>query len=155
LVGCGGRGDWVLRRRGHDLERRRRRRLGWAARSIVLQVALLLVATQRLLARIQTLLPLVAGTAAMAGLATLLTCVGIGADDAEGLWQFTAISWILTALGYLLLPVLQRFSAAGGAPIAARVIAELDGVELVATRSPNGFDVRLAPGERLQLRRRG
>ncbi len=126
----------------------------WAARSIVVLVALLLVSTQRLLLRIESLLPLAAGTAVVAALATLLTCIGIGADDADGLWQLTAVLWILTALGYLLLPVLQRFTAAGGVPLAARVLAELDGVELVAVRSRNGLDVSLAPGERLQLRRR-
>ncbi len=35
-----------------------------------------------------------------------------------------------------------------------RVLDELDGVELVATRAGNGLDVRLARGERLILRRR-
>ena len=126
----------------------------WAARSIVVIVALLLVSTQRLLLRVASLLPLTVGTAAAAALATLLTCVGIGADSADGLWQLTAVLWILTVLGFLLLPVLQRFTAAGGVPLAARVLAELDGVELVAVHSRNGLDIRLAPGERLQLRRR-
>lgn len=126
----------------------------WTARSIVVLVALLLVSTQRLLLRIGTLVPLVIGTSTVAALATLLTCVGVGEDDADGLWQLTAIFWILTGLGYLLLPVLQRFSAAGGVTLAERVVAELDGVELVAVQSRSGLDVRLAPGERLQLRRR-
>ena len=127
----------------------------WAARSLVALAGLLLVSTQRLMLRTASLLPLFAGTAAAAALAVLLTCAGIGADNADGLWQLTAILWILTGLGYLLLPVLQRFAATGGAPLAARVLAELDGVELVAVQSPNGLDVRLAHGERLQLRRRG
>jgi hypothetical protein len=126
----------------------------WAVRSIVVLVAFLLVSTQRLLLRTAALLRLVAGTAAAAALATLLTCVGIGQDNADGLWQVTAIAWVLTGLGYLLLPVLQRFTTAGPVPLAARVLAELDGVELIAVRSRNGLDVRLAPEERLQLRRR-
>jgi uncharacterized membrane protein len=126
----------------------------WAARSIVLLLGLLLVSTQRLLLRTASLLPLFAGTTAAAALAVLLTCSGIGADDDKGLWQVTAIFWILTGLGYLLLPVLQRFAATGGTPLGARVLAELDGVELVAVQSHNGLDIRLARGERLQLRRR-
>ena len=127
----------------------------WAARAIVIQIAFLLVCTQRLLLRIPTLLPLVVATAGAAALATFLTCVGIGQDNADGLWQLTAILWILTGLGYLLLPVLQRFSAAGGTPATVRIIAELDGVELIATHSNDGLDVRLRPGERLALRRSG
>ena len=126
----------------------------WAARAIVIQVAFLLVVTQRLLLRVEAYRTLVAGTAATAALATLLTCVGIGQDNTDGLWQLTAILWILAVLGYLLLPVLQRFSTAGGVQAAARIVAELDDVQLVALRSSNGLDVRLAPGERLQLRRR-
>ena len=127
----------------------------WAARAIVVLVAVLLVSTQRLLLRGAALLPLFVATAAAAALAALLTCAGIGADGADGLWQLTAILWILAGLGYLLLPVLQRFTAAGGPPLSARVLDELDGVELVAVQSRTGLNVRLAPGERLELRRRG
>jgi hypothetical protein len=66
-----------------------------------------------------------------------------------------AVLWILTGLGYLLVPVLQRFTAAGRAPEETRLLAELDGVELVATRSVEAtFDPKLEPGERLLLRRR-
>jgi hypothetical protein len=126
----------------------------WSVRSIVGLVTLLLVTTQRILLRAPSLLWLFIGTAAAAALAMLLTWVGIGADDVAGLWQLTAVLWILTGLGYLLLPVLQRFTTAGGAPLEARVLATLDDVELVAVRSPNGLDLRLGRGERLQLRRR-
>ena len=63
------------------------------------------------------------------------------------------IFWILTGLGYLLLPVLQRFAAAGPPAAAGRVLAELDGVQLVATTAGT-IDPRLGPGERLELRRR-
>lgn len=126
----------------------------WAGRSIALLIALLLVSTQRLLLRVEALKGLVGATAVAAGLATFFTAVAIGGDGGgDGLWQAGAIFWIVTALGYLLLPVLQRFTAAGAAAAVGRVLAELDGVQLVATRS-GGIDPRLAPGERLQLRRR-
>jgi hypothetical protein len=66
--------------------------------------------------------------------------------------------WILALLGWLLLPVLQRFTSAGAPPEAIRVLASLGDVELVAVRGhPAGVDTvqaRLEPGERLALRRR-
>jgi hypothetical protein len=64
-----------------------------------------------------------------------------------------AILWILTALAYFLVPVLQRFTSAGEPETAERILAELDGVKLVATRSGDGVEPRLAPGEQLILRR--
>ena len=48
---------------------------------------------------------------------------------------------------------MQRYTAAGTPP-GERVLAELEGVELVATRARDGVDVRLARGERVLLRRR-
>jgi hypothetical protein len=126
----------------------------WAARAIVVLIGLLIVATQRLLLK-GAFRPLVVGTAAAAALAVLLTCVGIGADNRDGLWQFTAICWIAAGLGFLLLPVLRRWRAASPrVPGIDRVIAELDGVELVATRSESGLELPLAPDERLLLRLR-
>jgi hypothetical protein len=67
-----------------------------------------------------------------------------------------AVLWILTLLAYFLVPVLQRFTSAGAAPEAARVLASLGDVELVATRAADGRAIyaRLKPGERLVLRRR-
>jgi hypothetical protein len=127
----------------------------WAARAIVVLIGLLIVATHRLLLQVDAFRPLVVGTAAAAALATLLTCAGIGADNRDSLWQFTAICWIAAGLGFLLLPVLQRWRAAPHrVPGIDRVIAQLDGVELVATRSESGLELRLAPDERLLLRRR-
>jgi hypothetical protein len=64
-----------------------------------------------------------------------------------------AVLWILAGLAYLLVPVLQRFTATA-ASTADRVLATLDDVELVATRSGSGLAFDLAPGERLTLRRR-
>ena len=41
-----------------------------------------------------------------------------------------------------------------GSQETTRVLAELDGIELVAMRSLDGIEVRLERGERLALRRR-
>jgi hypothetical protein len=66
-----------------------------------------------------------------------------------------AVLWILAGLAYLLVPVLQRFSAAGVPASAERVLAEIDGIELVATHASEGaIEAQLDPGERLLLRRR-
>ncbi len=118
-------------------------------------VTALLGTTQLVLHRGQ-LAPLVAGTWLVLALAFVLTIGGIWseADDA-GLWKAAGTFWILGLLGWLLLPVLQRFSTAGVTPGAARVLGMLDGVELVATRdSVEGVAVEPpARGERLVLRR--
>ena len=65
--------------------------------------------------------------------------------------------WILGFLGWLLVPVLQRFTAAGASASGSRVLAVLDGVELVASReSLDGVQIEApAAGERLVLRRQG
>ena len=66
-------------------------------------------------------------------------------------------TWILAALAYLLGPVLQRWSSVGDVETGERVLATLDGVDLVATRRPDSTTVvaeRPRPGERLVLRRR-
>jgi Na+-transporting methylmalonyl-CoA/oxaloacetate decarboxylase gamma subunit len=64
-----------------------------------------------------------------------------------------AVLWILAALCYFLAPVLQRF-ASTRAETSDRVLAELDGVQLVATRAPVGIEAPLERGEHLVLRRR-
>ena len=57
------------------------------------------------------------GTSAAALVATVLTISAIQAEDDggsptdDGMLQAILIFWILTGLGYLLLPVLQRFTA--------------------------------------------
>jgi hypothetical protein len=56
-------------------------------------------------------------------------------------------------MGWILLPLLQRFAAAAVASSDVRVLAALDDVQLVLTRSSDGLEVVLAPGERLALRR--
>ena len=68
--------------------------------------------------------------------------------------QLIAALWILAVLGYVLVPVVGRFGRpAAELPTVERLLATLDGVELVATTSGT-VDPRLAPGERLLLRRR-
>lgn len=130
-------------------------RMEWAARMIVLIIGLLIVATQRLMLRSPRLRLLFVATALATTGATLLTMVAIRGDSGGGgLWEPAAVFWILTALGYLLLPVLQRFTAAGAQGDVERVVADLDGVEVVATHSSEGVTVDLHPGERLVLRRR-
>ena len=64
-----------------------------------------------------------------------------------------AVIWILTGATYLLVPVLERFRGAQSSDPEARVLAALDDVQLVLTRSNEGLEVVLAPGERLALRR--
>lgn len=128
----------------------------WAASAVPILISFLLLTTQRLLLRVARLAPVFYGTAAAATLAAVLTTSLIWADQdggEDGVAQAIAVLWILTALGYLLLPVLQRFTSAGAPETAERVLAELDGVRLVATKSGEGIDARLAPGERLALRR--
>ncbi len=73
--------------------------------------------------------------------------------DSTGYAKVLAASWILAVLCWFLLPVLQRYTAAG-ADTTDRILGELDGIELVAIRGHEGIDVRLARGERLLLRRR-
>ena len=137
----------------------------WAGTALVLTVACLLVATSLLLLRGQALLVLVAGEAVALAIAALIVIAAIWSDDMSGgAAKADAVFWILGVLGWLLVPILQRFGSAGAPPAAAtgarssavRVLAELDGVQLVASRGPvEGTRVDApAAGEQLVLRRR-
>lgn len=75
-------------------------------------------------------------------------------DEDGDTWKVAASLWIIGVVGWLNLPVLQRFTAAAAPAGDERVLAELDGVELVLTRSASGLSVELAPGERIALRKR-
>ncbi|HYI75661.1 MAG TPA: hypothetical protein VEW90_10365 [Gaiellaceae bacterium] len=68
-------------------------------------------------------------------------------------WQVAASLWIVALVGWLDMPVLQRFAASATSTAPERVLATLDDVELVASRA-NGLAIELAPGEHLALRRR-
>lgn len=87
---------------------------------------------------------LVAGATAIAGLALI----------ERGVAREFGVAAIAGAA--LCLPVLQRFTRAASAT-QARVLGELDGVQLIATRGrADGLAVEApAPGERLVLRRSG
>jgi hypothetical protein len=126
--------------------------LGWSGALALL--AALMASTAQLLARTARIVRLawVAG-----GLATAATVASIAAiwseSPGETLGKLIAALWILAALAFFLVPVLQRFTSAAAPTTAERVLAQLDGVTLVATRSGEGVDANLAPGERLALRR--
>jgi hypothetical protein len=128
-------------------------RWGWAG--ILALIAALIAVTARLLARSRALVRLAWIAAGLATAAAAVSYVAIWGDESgDGLGRSIAVLWILTGLAYLLVPVLQRFSSAGAPPGSERLVAELDGVEVVATRSSQGVAVDLTPGERLVLRRR-
>ena len=128
-------------------------RWGWAG--ILALLAALIAVTARLLARSPALVRLAWVAGALATIAAAFSYVAIWRDDSgDSIGRVIAVLWILAGLAYLLVPVLQRFTAAGAQPGDERVVAELDGVELVATRSHDGLAVDVLPGERLVLRRR-
>ena len=128
----------------------------WGWLGILVLLAALIATTSRLLARSQRLVRLATATGALAAAAAAVSFVAIRSDDpGDTIGRVVAVLWILTGLGFLLVPVLQRFAAAGHVADEARLLAELDGVELVATRtSSTAIDPGLEPGERLLLRRR-
>lgn len=126
-------------------------RLGWTG--ALLLVGLLLAVTARLLAESPVLTPLAYATGGLGAGAAALSAYAIWGHDSDAIGKVLATLWILTAVCYLLIPILERFRGDRPDP-EVRVIADLDGVELVIARSNNGLVVELAPGERLQLRKR-
>ena len=145
--------------------------LGRAAGTAALLLAGgLFATTNRLLVRDPRALALFAATSAALAVAMSITLGAIWSEDPGDSWaKALAVFWILTALGYFLTPIAQRFLRAAPEP-AARVIARLDGVELTATseagegdivvsaangrltvRLPQG-EVELAEGELLAVR---
>jgi hypothetical protein len=128
-------------------------RLGWLG--ILTLLAALVAVTARLLARAPGLVRLAWATGVLGATAATLSAAAIWNDNpGDSFGRFLAGLWILTGLGYLLVPVLQRFTAAGHPPGHVRLLAELEGIEIVATRAGDGLEVQLEPGERLLLRRR-
>jgi hypothetical protein len=128
-------------------------RWGWAG--ALMLVAALIAATARLIARTPTITRLASVSGAFAALASAASIAAIFKEDpGDAIGRTIAVLWILAGLSFLLVPVLQRFTAAGAATHEPRVLAVLDGVELVATHSREGtIDATLEPGERLLLRR--
>jgi hypothetical protein len=130
-------------------------KLAWSA--VLVLLAGLIATTALLLARRPTLVGLASVAGAFSGLAATVSVTGIWAEpDSESFVKVLAVLWILAGLAYFLVPILQRFSSVGADEAAVRILAELDGVELVASRNPvEGVPAENpAPGERLVLRRR-
>jgi hypothetical protein len=133
-------------------------KLAWSA--VIALAAGLIATTSLLLTRRITLVRLAIAAGAVSALAAALSIVGIWVEpDSDAFVKALAVLWILAALAYFLVPVLQRFTAAGAPPaeVEVRVLALLGDVELVASRWPvEGVAVeeRPRPGEALMLRRR-
>lgn len=130
-------------------------KLAWSA--VLVLLSGLIAMTGLLLARRPALVGLAAAAGALAALAASVSVAGIWTEpDSESFVKALAVLWILAALAYFLVPILQRFSSVGADDAAIRVLAELDGVELVASRNPvEGVPAESpAAGERLVLRRR-
>jgi ABC-type tungstate transport system substrate-binding protein len=125
---------------------------GWTGAFALL--AALVAATARLLARDEPVVGLawLAGALAVAAATAFVTAIW-RESTSDTFEKALTILWILTALAYFLVPVLQRFRSAVEPEAAERILGELDGVRLVATRAGDGFEPRLVPGERLVLRR--
>ncbi len=97
---------------------------------------------------------LIVVTWAALALAAVTSSNALWSENSDDTWKIAASLWIIGIVGWLNLPVLQRFSAAGALSGSERLVAELDGIEIVATHSGEGVAVDLHPGERLVLRRR-
>ena len=130
-----------------------------AATCALYLLAGVLATTGFLLTRRRALQRLAGAGGALATVAVSLTLVPIWrVDDPSSLLaKVIGATWILAVLAFLLGPVLQRWSSVGEADRGDRVLAALDGVELVATRNPRDAVVvsdRPRAGERLVLRQR-
>ena len=107
----------------------------WAATALVALVAELVLVTNLLLLRDRRFAPLAMATAVALTVTVSLLIVVIWAQPGGSVIAKTLGAFaILTGLGYLLMPILQRFAAAPtvGTPAAETLIATLDGIELIA-----------------------
>jgi hypothetical protein len=128
-------------------------RWGWGG--VLVLVAALIAVTAQLMARTTLGVRLAWSAGVLAAGASAISLAAIWQDDpGDTIGKTLAVAWIFTGLTYLLIPVLHRFATAGAASSDERVIASLDDVELVLTRSRDGLEIELDPGERLILRRR-
>jgi len=130
-------------------------KLAWS--SVLALLSGLIATTGLLLARRRAFVRLAGAAGVLAAVAAALSIGAVWSENPSDTFTKTlAVLWVLAALCYFLVPVLQRFTAAGVEEHAVRVLAELDGVELVASRHPvEGVPTEPpASGERLFLRRR-
>ena len=129
-------------------------KLAWS--SVLVELAGLVAVTSLLLARAPRLVALAAVAGCLVGAAATLSIVGIWTEpEGDAFVKAMAALWILAVLAYFLVPVLQRLVGAGG-PAKVRVLAEVDGVQVVASRGRVEGVLVEAPlrGERIVLRRR-
>jgi hypothetical protein len=125
--------------------------LAFALATLAATTCRLMISTPKL---VRTLFP------AVSGVATLGAAVGvilIVRDNGDG-WQLFAVLFILTVLGEVLTPILDRLLGAGE-PDAERPLATVDGLSLVAVRGLgrtiriDGAEHRLADDEGVVVRR--
>ena len=124
-------------------------------------LAALIITTLRLLASSPRLLTtVVPATWAAAVLAAAVSTEMILGEDG-GPWKLVVVLVILTALGYALTPVLQRFWAgAEGAPATERLLGTLGNIEVFAVRGEGrsvtigSSRMQLASSEGIVLRER-
>ena len=125
-------------------------------------LAALAVTTLRLLASAPRLLKsLVPATWSAAVLAAAVSSEMILTGDSGGQWKLVVVLVILTALGYALTPVLQRFWAgADTQPVAERLLGTLGNIDVFAVRGAarsvtiGATSTRLASTEGIVLRER-
>jgi hypothetical protein len=124
----------------------------WMLTALVVTTLRLLVSSPRLLS---TLVPATWGTAALA--AAVSTEMILTEDG--GPWKLVLVLVILTALGYVLTPVLQRlWAAAEHALPEERLLGSVAGADVVAVRGDGRSlrigerSVRVEPGESIVVR---
>ncbi len=130
-------------------------KLAWS--SVLALLSGLIATTGLLLARRRALIRLGGVAGMLAAVAAALSIAAVWSENPSDTFAKTlGVFWILAALCYFLVPVLQRFTTAGVEEHAVRVLAQLDGVEVVASRARlEGLAIEPpGPGERLFLRRR-
>ena len=125
---------------------------------LALALATLAATTCRLMISVpklaRTLFPTVAGVAALGAAVGVVLVVRENGDG----WQLFAVLFILTVLGEVLTPILDRLLSAGE-PAAERPLATLDGLSVVAVRGLahtiriEGAEHRLADDEGVVVRR--
>jgi hypothetical protein len=126
----------------------------WVLAALVVTTLRLLASSPRLL---RTVVPATWATAVLA--AAVSTQMILGEDESP--WKLVVVLVILTALGYALTPILQRFWAAADAPPPAeRLLGTVADVEVVAVPGDahsvqiGERAVRLNSGEKIVLRLR-
>ncbi|MGZ4290018.1 MAG: hypothetical protein ACXVQZ_05310 [Gaiellaceae bacterium] len=126
----------------------------WAVAGLIVTTLRLLASSPRLLS---TVVPATWATAVLAAAVSSEMILTHGG----GPWKFVVVLLILTALGYALTPVLQRYWAGAETPAAAeRLLGTLGNIEVLAVRGEGrsvtigSSRTRLASSEGIVLRER-